>query len=392
MKLLLFLEHHFFNIDGEVYCDRIINHDYLTRYLDSFDEVVVCGRFSNNVPKKKMKVSGDGVSFLPLPDFQGSSGIIKNYRTIRNILKKNIHKYDAILLRAPSPISFVAHDIVKSSHIPYAAEIVVNPKTMFCKDSCSSKLRPLISWLFVRHTKSLCKNANGVSYVTEKVLQTEFPCKALKLKDPSYFTDHYSSIDLHDYQFTYKVPQKNKKDFSIVHTGYMDSYSKGHKQVIDVASILVESGYDVNVIFIGTGNLEGEFKEYAKSKKIFEKITFCGSLNGYSEVQKQLLRADCFLFPTCSEGLPRSLIEAMANSLPCISSPIDGITELLERKYLIDYKDTQEMAKSIKMLIDDFNIRTEAGLRNYNKAQEYRYDVIRERRKKFYNQLRNLCK
>lgn len=391
MRLLLFLEHHFFRIDGEVYCDRIVNYNYLTRYLDAFDEVTVCARFSNEIPKKRMQVSGEGISFLPLPDFQGSTGIIKNYSAIRKIIKNNIHKYDAVLMRSPSPISFIAHGIVKASGIPYAAEVVINPATMFSKDSYPSKLRPLISWAFIEHTKSLCQNANGVSYVTENVLQSLFPCKGMNSDDAKYFTEHYSTIDIRDYQYTEKLPDENKNRFSIVHTGYMDSYSKGHLKVIEVASILINRGYDVDVSFIGTGDLESEFKECAKKKGIIDRVCFCGSLNGYTEVQKQLLKADVFLFPTCSEGLPRSLIEAMANSLPCVSSPVDGITELLDKDFLVDYKDAQGMANGIQRLIDDVNLRRETAQRNYNKAKEYQYDILRERRKTFYNKLRALC-
>lgn len=392
MKLLLFLEHHFFNIDGEVYCDRIINYNYLKRYLDVFEEITVCARFSKEVPKKKMLVSGKGVTFLPLPDFQGSIGIIKNYQVIKKIIKENIKNYDAVLMRSPSPISFVAHKIIKMSGLPYAAEVVINPATMFGKDSYPSKLRPLIRWVFVNHTKSLCKNANGVSYVTEHVLQNLFPCKGMFLNDPRYFTEHYSTIDLHEYQYVDRKPDENKNRFSIVHTGYMDSYSKGHLKVMEVVSILVKRGCDVDVSFIGTGELETEFKEFAKNTGIDEKVTFCGSLNGYSEVQKQLLKADCFLFPTCSEGLPRSLIEAMANSLPCISSPVDGITELLEDEFLVDYRDVETMADRVEMLINDFELRKNVAKRNFDKAKEYQYDILRERRKSFYNNLRKLCK
>ncbi len=392
MKLLLFLEHHFFKIDGKVYCDRIVNYNYLTRYLDVFEEVTVCARFSNEIPAKRMEVSGKGVSFLPLSDFQGTVGILKNYKSIKEVLTRNINKYDAVIMRSPSPISFVAYKIVKKSGIPFAAEVVINPKTMFCKDSYQSKLRFLVSALFVEHTKALCNNANGVSYVTERVLQKIYPCRGMKVNNDLYFTEHYSTIDLHEDQYTQRIPDVKKKRFIITHTGYMDSYSKGHMKVIEVAAILLKQGYDVAVSFIGTGELESKFREYAKQMRIEDKVEFCGSLNGYSEVQKQLLKADVFLFPTCSEGLPRSLIEAMANSLPCVSSPVDGITELLDNEFLVDYKDTEAMADSIKLLINDYNIRKETARRNYSKAKEYQYDILRKRRKKFYSKLKALCK
>ena len=51
---------------------------------------------------------------------------------------------------------------------------------------------------------------------------------------------------------------------------------------------------------------------------------------GYRTDVKELLQAaDIFLFTTLQEGLPRSLMEAMASGLPCVASKVRGNTDLL---------------------------------------------------------------
>lgn len=393
MKLLLFLEHRFYHVKGEVFCERIVNYQYLQRYLNVFDSVTVCGRFGTGVPKKMIQVSGDRVDFLELPDFQGFNGLFKSFTKCKKIINEHIKQFDAIIIRTPSPISMFAFPIVRKSGLPFAIEVVINPKTMFSKDSYPSKIQPLVSAVFEKHTRDICMAANGVSYVTEYTLQNMYPCRAMKETNPRYFTASYSTINLTEGQYCNTPHQHIEGEpFVISHTGYMDTYSKGHLIVIDVAAKLIENGIDVRVNFIGDGELQNEFEEYAKRNKVKEKIAFLGNLNGYDKIQAVLKKTDVFLFPTSSEGLPRSLIEAMANSCAAVSTPIDGIVELLSDEYLADYRDIEGLYSKVKNLLTNERLRQEAAKVNYQRAKKYRNEELTQRRNEFYLKLRNLCR
>lgn len=400
MKLLLVLEHRFFILPGgdTVYCERNVDYSFLERYLQVFDEVTVCARAQNVSSdfKGKLLASGKNVSFLPLPDFRGSAGIIKNYIQCRKIIRENVGQFDAVMLRSPSPISLIALDPVIHSKKPFAAEFVINPRTMFDKDSNPTRriVIGLMQTLFVNHAKKLCRTANGVSYVTEHVLQEEFPCRAITDGESErYFTEHYSTINISkdDYSGIHEPP-KEDEPVVICHTGYMDGYSKGHLAVMDVVKNCIHDGLNVELHFIGSGTIEDKFKQYASDNGIGDKVVFLGQQFGYKKVQKALIDCDIFLFPTRSEGLPRSLIEAMANGLACVSSPIDGIKELLEPEYLIDYKDIEGMTRVVESLVKDKDKRMIAAERNFNKSLEYENSILTERRIKFYKKLRAIAK
>ena len=117
-----------------------------------------------------------------------------------------------------------------------------------------------------------------------------------------------------------------------------------------------------------------------------------GNLNGYDKIQAVLKKTVVFLFPTSSEGLPRSLIEAMANSCAAVSTPIDGIVELLSDEYLADYRDTDDLYSKVKNLLMDGKLRQEAATVNYQKARKYRIEELTQRRNAFYFKLGNLCR
>ena len=63
---------------------------------------------------------------------------------------------------------------------------------------------------------------------------------------------------------------------------------------------------------------------------INDRVNFVGRISGHEEMFKFLKDCDLMVFPSKSEGLPRTLIEAMAVGLPCRSSNVEGIPELLD--------------------------------------------------------------
>lgn len=395
MRLFLVLEHRFSkHLDGNVYCERVVDYNFIKRYLNVFEEVVICGRFTaDNVEIGKLKVSGENVSFVELPNFAGIKGLAKHYLSIYRIIQRESKLCDAVLLRAPSHLSLIAFSAINKLKKPLAVEMVANPRTGFSPtpfDSLHSRiLKKIMRIIMVNHAKSLCINSNGVAYVTKNALQEEFPNRAkLYGESKEYFEEHYSTINLKEKDYFPKgFIKKNNEIFTICHIGYMDGMTKGHITVIDTLKILSDMGYEVKVKFIGTGKLIETFKEYSKQLGLEKNIDFVGSLYGYSEVQRELLNSDLFLFPTMSEGLPRGLIEAMSNKLACVSSPVDGIPELLDSDFLAPYDSPEDNARLVANLIDNPELREKAAVKNFNRSKEYSEQELVPRRNRFYSKL-----
>lgn len=387
-KLLLFLEHHFYyNSKNEIFCERIVDYKFLQRYLNVFEEVHICARakYVDDNFKTKLRVDGKRIKLLPLPDFVGSIGILRNYLKCKKLIKKYIKNYENALLRGPSPISLIALDIIKKYKIKFAVEFVVNPKTAYANENKLKIFSYIAQKIFVKHAKELCLTANGVSYVTKYILQKEYPCKALlNPKSDKYFCSSYSTLDISEKEFYYNEQERNNKIFRLIHIGYMDKKTKGHLEVIEVAKQLLKKGYKLEVIFIGSGRLENYFKDYVEKLKLGNNFNFKGQLFTYKEIQNELKKADLFLFPSHSEGLPRVLIEAMGNSLPCISAPIDGIVELLDSEDLFQYSNIDGMVGRIEKYIENRELCKQIGIKNYNKALEYTKEKLESERTKFY--------
>ena len=59
------------------------------------------------------------------------------------------------------------------------------------------------------------------------------------------------------------------------------------------------------------------------------RITLTGALT-QAQVREQLAAADVFVLPSLAEGIPVVLMEAMSSGVPCVTTPVNGIPELIQ--------------------------------------------------------------
>ena len=125
---------------------------------------------------------------------------------------------------------------------------------------------------------------------------------------------------------------------------------------------------------------------------IASKVVFTGLLGSATDVRNKLLQADLFILPTKAEGLPRAIIEAMAVGLPCLSTPVNGIPELLKPEYLFEPLDVDGFTNKIVNLLQKPNELTQMSSENIEKAHEYEDKTLQRRRNEFFMQLKTLAK
>ncbi|MGL5903814.1 MAG: glycosyltransferase family 4 protein, partial [Cetobacterium sp.] len=102
------------------------------------------------------------------------------------------------------------------------------------------------------------------------------------------------------------------------------------------------------LIFLGEGELYRECLNRARNE---ENIIFMGNVK---DVSKYLKISDYYISASFAEGLPNSVLEAMATGLPCLLSNIPSHKEIgIGEKYLFNPKFSEELEEKIKMLITE---------------------------------------
>lgn len=183
------------------------------------------------------------------------------------------------------------------------------------------------------------------------------------------------------------LPIKPSERFELISIGSLRPY-KGFSYLLDACSLLKQSGLDFRCRIIGGGELRSSLDAQIKDLDIGDRVDMVGAKN-QTEVAELLKTANCYVQPSVitstgkMEGIPVSLMEAMATCLPSIATAISGIPELVrhgETGWLVSPESPQELADAImyvrdnpteakrcaesgmKFVLEEFNILRTTGL------------------------------
>jgi len=148
--------------------------------------------------------------------------------------------------------------------------------------------------------------------------------------------------------------------------------AKGVHIEIEAMRIIVNKGLYIN-LFIA-GSTPEKHREYAKLVQDKAKglpITFLGWME---DIPSLIEQADVVILPSYSEGVPRSLVEAMAAGRPVIATKVGGIPHIIDHGrtgLLVDVGDERSLADAIEQLARNPDMREVMGCKARQYAKEH---------------------
>jgi glycosyltransferase involved in cell wall biosynthesis len=373
--------------DGAVWSDGASDARFWQRYLDVFDGVHVVARVAPvaAAPAHGQRADAPGITWAPLPYFVGPWQFLRCYSSLRRALRTAVTPDAAIVLRVPGTLGTFVHRIVQATGQPYGVEVIGNPHDVFRPGGVRSILRPMMRWWYPRNLRRQCAGACAAAYVTAEILQQHYP------PAPDAFVTHYSSIELADEAYVRAPPAIRPAGVPqrVVLVGSLEQLYKGPDVLIEALTLSIAAGHDLHATIVGDGKHRDELQALARARQVAERIRFTGRLPAGDAVRAELDRADVFVQPSRTEGLPRALIEAMARGLPCLGSAVGGIPELLDTAELVPPGNAAALACELQALLADPIRRARLAERNLHKARAYHADTLRGRRRAFYAAVRN---
>lgn len=168
-----------------------------------------------------------------------------------------------------------------------------------------------------------------------------------------YVNDHCAVIPNACFQ-KYNTIHSGKREKRIVTVGRL-SPQKNQQLLINAFSFISPKFPDYYLEIYGDGELKEELEKLTCSLNLSNKVLFKGTVSNVSEKIKD---ASVFVLSSDYEGIPNALIEAMAQSLPCISTDCKpgGARTLIESGYnglITPLGNANELAKSIEYLLSN---------------------------------------
>ena len=201
-----------------------------------------------------------------------------------------------------------------------------------------------------------------ISDYTKKIIQEFYP-KEVSKKSISYF-----------------LPVKN--NFKPVLREYPDKFSKdrplrllivanitlfkGLQYILEAIERLYKEKYYIQLTVVGTLDENIKFVLKKHFKDIIKKVRFEG-------FQKNVLpyynNNDLFIFPSLTEGLPRSCIEAYSTSLPMIVTPVFPYIDNRKEGFIVKFQDNDDIYNKMKELYENADLLIKFNNNLYDKTK-----------------------
>jgi colanic acid/amylovoran biosynthesis glycosyltransferase len=156
-----------------------------------------------------------------------------------------------------------------------------------------------------------------------------------------------------------KVSEKVRK---LLYAGRL-AVEKGLPVLFESLRMLADQGYDFELTLVGDGVDRLELEKLGKEFGISQRLIFAGYVS-QDGVREYLQQSDIFILPSFAEGVPVSLMEAMACGVPVLATYVGGVAELIEPErtgLLVPPADSFALSKAIARYFDDFDLRQQVS-------------------------------
>lgn len=165
---------------------------------------------------------------------------------------------------------------------------------------------------------------------------------------------------------------------------------KGIRDILTVAIKLKENNIpNIKIIIGGKGNLTEFLVTQIEKNNLQEQIEYIGWLDEKNK-EKYFLNSDIFFLPSYNEGMPISILEAMAFKLPIISTKIAGIPKQVidgYNGYLFTPGDTDGYYKVFLKLLNNPKHVHELGQNSFTHVKQFYTEKIFDQIINIYKQL-----
>ncbi len=149
---------------------------------------------------------------------------------------------------------------------------------------------------------------------------------------------------------------------------------KGHVYLFEALRRLADAGVDFHCVLAGDGPLRSVLVRQIKALRL-EKFVSMEGMIPHEALLDQLHSGAYDLVVLASvdlEGIPVSLIEAMAAGIPCIATRTGAVAELIDDScgILLEQRDSHAMSEAIAVLASDAALRREIGERARQRVAE----------------------
>jgi colanic acid/amylovoran biosynthesis glycosyltransferase len=305
---------------------------------------------------------------------KGWSGV--NYRLLRRMTNCERQFY-VREIRALQPDLFHAHFAVDAAYFADVWRQAQRPVVVSCCGyDVSGFPKRYLGWgrhylqPVWRYASLILAYSNDMR---EDILRLGCPDEKIRL--------HYHGIDLA--RFKYVERDSTTAPVRILFVGSLTD-RKGVEDVLRAFAQIATQCHQLELRFVGSGPLRSKLEQMAQTWAIEKRVSFAGFVR-HEKVQDELSRAHIFCHPSRTakngdkEGIPNTILEAMATGLPVVTTRHAGIPEMVrdgEDGFVVAERDVTAIAQALLTLVDKPDLRALMGRKATRQVQQ-KADAVR---------------
>lgn len=316
---------------------------------------------------------------VPFERFPLKINNLKAYGKLKNIFKKE--KFN--LIHCHTPVASMLTRLAARKIRKNGTKVIYTAHGFHFFEGA-----PLPNWMIYYPIEWVCSFFTDVLITINKE-DYNFAKKHMKAKKVCYVPG--VGIDLEKYGSIEIEKNKKREELGIdkeavmlLSVGELNS-NKNHQIIIKAISMLKNK--NIHYFIAGKGSKQTELESLVRENGLQDNVHFLGYRNDIAEL---CVCADIFCFPSFREGLPVSVMEAMATGLPCVVSDIRGNEDLIydgKGGFLCNPNDSDAFARNIKILFDNSELRKNMGEYNKEKIKEFSLENVGEIMEKLYEEV-----
>lgn len=295
-----------------------------------------------------------------------------NFRTHIKKISLWLPKIDIMLIRGPSPLMPFVSRLCQKNSTPYAYLLVGDYLKSLSGVERINPLKRVVLWSFYYFNKRLQDyySNKALIFTNNKVIYNEY---AIDRND----VYEIRTTTLSEEDFFVRDSACTNQPFKLAYAGRIEP-TKGIEDMLDAIALLVSKGIDTQLHIAGWDPVPGE-KYLKKLYQVIEEKGLKESFffHGKKQVGKELFSFyrcyDAFVIATRgNEGFPRTIWEAMAQSMPVISTRVGSIPDMLEdgkTVLLVDQASPDQLADAVIKLKHNNKLRRELITNGYALAR-----------------------
>ncbi len=223
-----------------------------------------------------------------------------------------------------------------------------------------------------RIRKSITQRAlrqSGTRFVAVSQAAKDFACEHM-LYSPNNVAVAANGIDWKQFA---EAPHRSARVGSLIlGTAGRVEHEKGHQYLLEAVARLIRQGGSVELRVTGEGPLKGQLESFVEQQRLSDRVQFLGWVPSVRDFYREI---DLFIVPSVNaEGLPTTILEAMASGCVVVASDVGGAGEAIRNGIdgcLVPARDVDSLVTEIARLGDDPETRLRMGESARARIQEH---------------------